>query len=116
MRRTDYRSMVSKLENPGIDDFIRVSEECVPAQYRQTPWILTEHGVKVYDNDDELACYMAAYGRMHKGKMEKILSDFPFKELDSPFEITDWGCGQGVATVCLIDYLKRYRKLNWTGQ
>lgn len=113
MRRTDYKSMVSKLESPGIDDFIRVSEECVPAQYRQTPWKLTEHGVKVYGNDDELACYMAAYGRMHKGKMEKILSDFPFKELDSPFEITDWGCGQGVATICLIDYLKRYGKLKY---
>jgi superfamily II DNA helicase RecQ len=44
---------------------------------------------------------------MHKGKLECAISQFPFKNMDTNYEIIDWGCGQGIASVFMIDQLRR---------
>ena len=59
-------------------DFVdAISMNYVPEKFRNAPWMNTGHGIRIYENDGELACYIAAYGEMHKRKMEKILDDFP---------------------------------------
>ena len=102
----DYGQELSGIEKPTIDDIIAISMNYVPEKFRNAPWMNTGHGIRIYENDGELACYIAAYGEMHKRKMEKILDDFPYEDIDAPFEIVDWGCGQGLATICLIDRLR----------
>lgn len=69
--------------------------------YRSRPWacIGLDHGTAVLSSEAQLCCYIAAYGEMHKGKIDKALENFPWKEIDSDLEIIDWGCGQGIATV-----------------
>jgi 16S rRNA G1207 methylase RsmC len=49
---------------------------------------------------------MAAYGDMHRGKLNRIMADFPIRMIDSDVEIIDWGCGQGIATVSLVAALR----------
>jgi superfamily II DNA helicase RecQ len=44
---------------------------------------------------------------MHKGKLECAISQFPFKNMDTNYEIIDWGCGQGIASVFMIDQLRK---------
>lgn len=107
-----YKELVESIKNPNIDTFIEISKLFVPEQFKHYPWTITNHGVGVYTEEVELACYMAAYGEMHKKKMEKILSDFPIDNLDQPFEIIDRGCGQGIATICTLDFLRKHNKLS----
>lgn len=77
------------------------------------PWEVTEHGRKVLQTEDELNAYIAAYGEMHIVKCRAALQNFPFDELNMyPFEIFDWGCGQGLATLTLLDMLSERNLLS----
>lgn len=87
-----------------------LAEECfnkLPKELRLEPWKVTEHGRKILQTEDELNAYMAAYGEMHSVKCRAALQNFPFENLlHYSFEIFDWGCGQGIATLTLLDMLQ----------
>lgn len=77
------------------------------------PWEVTEHGRKVLETEDELNAYIAAYGEMHIVKCKAALQNFPFEDLEmDSFEVFDWGCGQGLATLTLLDMLQERGKLS----
>ena len=103
-----YIEDISQIYPLNVDDIIRISSNYVPRNYRQNPWNYPgmNHGTATLSNENQLLCYMAAYGDMHKGKLNKIISDFPFNKIDSNLEIIDWGCGQGIATVGLVSALR----------
>lgn len=90
-------------------------EQCynrLPASMKEKPWEVTEHGRKVLQNEDELNAYVAAYGEMHIVKCKAALQNFPFENFDVyPYEIFDWGCGQGLATLTLLNMLQERGKL-----
>jgi Leucine-rich repeat (LRR) protein len=60
---------------------------------------------------DEMQKYFAENGRMHKAMMYDALEQF-IAHLDGK-EITliDWGCGQGIASMLVLDYI-REKQLN----
>lgn len=106
-------SYITDIESIGricLNDVIQTAKKHVPEYYRSQPWTYPglEHGTACLESEEQLSCYLASYGEMHKGKLNRILNDFPFSKIDSDFEIIDWGCGQGIATVCLIDYLRKH--------
>lgn len=81
--------------------------DLLPASAKDKPWELTEHGRKVLQTEDELNAYIAAYGEMHIVKCKAALQNFPFNDLGLySYEIFDWGCGQGLATLALLDMLQ----------
>lgn len=44
---------------------------------------------------------------MHEAKMLSALQKFPFDRLiNNHIEIVDWGCGQGLASIVLLEYLR----------
>ncbi len=67
---------------------------------------LEGRGVTPLRNEDELYVYLYRYGKMHKAKLESCFAEFPFNEIDQAVEIIDWGCGQGLASIVLRDFLK----------
>ena len=89
---------------------IRIVEECyrrLPERMRQMPWAYTDHGRKVLESDDELNAYLAAYGEIHIVKCRAALQNFPYESLENyAYEIFDWGCGQGIATLTLLEMLE----------
>ena len=95
-----------------IDYLISRGKQEVPRRLKRNPWSVTDHGRKLLQNNDELAAYMCAYGEMHKSKCFAALQNFPFDALPSTFEIVDWGCGQGIGTICLMDFLHERDLLN----
>ena len=103
-----YIEDISQIYPLSVEDIILVSRKFVPRNYKNRPWDYPgmNHGTACLSNEDQLCCYMAAYGDMHKGKLNKILSDFPINKIDSDLEIIDWGCGQGIATVSLVSALR----------
>ena len=81
--------------------------KCLPSTMQARPWEVTDHGRKILTTEDELNAYIAAYGEMHIVKCRASLQNFPFDDLVShSYEIFDWGCGQGLATLTLLDMLK----------
>lgn len=84
-------------------------EQCyqsLPQHLKTKPWEVTNHGRKILQTTDELNAYIAAYGEMHISKCRAALQNFPFEELENhSFEIFDWGCGQGLASLVLLDML-----------
>lgn len=109
-----YDSQIKKVSPFTVEKAIRIAEDLVPANMRNAPWIVTDHGCKLLTTEDELNCYMAAYGRAHYKKLQRALSEseFPFKQLSDGVEIYDWGCGQGLGTLTVIEKLRGLRAVN----
>lgn len=71
------------------------------------------HGVDLLDSDAQMKCYLFSFGRMHQAKVYRALSCIsPSTYASGDFDIVDWGCGQGLATVCFFDYLRERRITN----
>lgn len=103
-----YVSDIEQIDIITLDDIISASRNNVSDENKARPWYCNglDHGTAVLSTEEQLCCYIAAYGEMHKQKLEKAFEAFPFKNLDSSFEIIDWGCGQGLASVYLISQLR----------
>ncbi len=65
-------------------------------------------GTQVLDDEAHLNMYLRCFGLMHKAKADEAFKNLPkLSDLFSKeVEIYDWGCGQGTATICLLDFLK----------
>lgn len=74
-------------------------------------------GTQILDDEDHLNMYLRAFGNMHKAKLDAAFSFF--KGIDGifnqPVSIFDWGCGQGTATICLLDFLRQNSLLHLVG-
>ncbi|MDD6401913.1 MAG: AAA family ATPase, partial [Lachnospiraceae bacterium] len=97
-------------------DPLHIVSQCyehLPGHMKAKPWDYTEHGRKVLQTENELNAYIAAYGEMHILKCRAALQNFPFDNLNMySYEIFDWGCGQGLATLTLLDMLQDRGKLS----
>jgi len=93
---TDLKKIISK------------AYENLPNEKRAKPWTFVNHGVDLLKNEDELNCYLVAYGKMHEEKIHTALSTLTNLEeiVKNKYQIIDWGCGQGLATLCFLDYIK----------
>lgn len=70
-----------------------------------------DRGKGILDDEAHLNMYLHSFGKMHKAKLYVAFDAIPnFAQLLSEdLEIYDWGCGQGTATICLLDYLSSYK-------
>ena len=91
-------------------ELIRYCTEQLPDSMRARPWDATNHGRAILQTEEQLNAYIAAYGEMHFIKCRAALQNFPFETLTN-FEIVDWGCGQGIASLTLHDMLKEHKKV-----
>lgn len=88
-----------------INGLIKYCFSLLPDEIKQKPWSILGHGRDVLSSEEQLNAYIAAYGEMHIIKCRAALQNFPFDTLTN-FEVIDWGCGQGIASLVLIDMLK----------
>lgn len=68
-------------------------------------------GVTIITTPEQLCQYIFSYGKMHRAKLWqafKTLTEGNYlpTAIDQTFEIIDYGAGQGLGTVCFIDFLK----------
>ena len=101
-----YKDKIKQVSPFAIADAIRIAESLVPERLKSNPWTNLDHGCKILSTEDELNCYMAAYGEMHRAKAFYALSAMPFDELNESVEIVDYGCGQGLASMCFIEKMR----------
>lgn len=101
----------------NVDKLVESCYNALPQQWRSRPWDYLNHGYAVLDSEDQLNAYIAAYGEMHIVKCRMAMQNFPFDELVlsrndrgeitrlKQFEIFDWGCGQGIGSLVLMQML-----------
>ena len=66
-----------------------------------------DRGKGVLDDDDHLNMYLHSFGKMHKAKLDMAFNSIYSADVfGEEVEVFDWGCGQGTATICLLDFLK----------
>lgn len=99
----------------SIDDIIDYCHNALPEEYKGKPWTHPElkHGINLLASDVALNCYMSAYGDMHVTKCRAAMMNFPFDDIQGSIEIVDWGCGQGIGSVTIIEVLKQHHLLQW---
>jgi hypothetical protein len=68
-----------------------------------------KRGVAILADEEELAQYLFSFGNMHEAKLKKAYSEL-FESLsiadNQKVEIIDYACGQGLATIVLLNYLE----------
>lgn len=100
---------------PTLLDAITAAAETMTPAERVAAWKRTGHGVTVYTQEEQLNVYLVAYGEMHRAKLEAVFSRLDasaFSQFMSKgMSIVDWGCGQGLATLAFLDWMRR-RNLN----
>lgn len=67
---------------------------------------LRNRGESPLNNSDELNQYMFSYGYMHYAKIKYAVNRLPWKLSNMDLEVVDWGCGQGIATMTLLEVLR----------
>jgi RecA/RadA recombinase len=116
----EYIQQINGLVTPSFPQIRQIAKEncgcvCNGNIYNCKPWTDLDHGVALLDTHEKLCKYLCAYGEMHEEKMKTALSSIynPQHVFDNSFSIIDWGCGQGLATVCFFDFLND--KKIWNG-
>lgn len=66
-----------------------------------------KRGTDILDDEPHLNMYLRSFGKMHKAKLDAAFSCMPNPSsiFDEEIEVYDWGCGQGTASICLLDFL-----------
>jgi hypothetical protein len=68
-----------------------------------------KRGVAILSKEEQLAQYLYSFGNMHEAKLKKAYGAL-FKFLDiadnKKIKILDYACGQGLATIVLLNYLE----------
>lgn len=116
-----YINDIQRIDNLTIADIIRVSYQYVPNAYKLRPYTYRDNegrtlgrGTAILETEEQCCAYTAAYGNMHYKKLSRALEDgeFPYRALNNGVEIYDWGCGQGIGTVAIIEKLRQYGLLS----
>lgn len=84
---------------------------CLPTDKVRLDQLYNElkRGTDILDDEDHLNMYLRSFGKMHQAKLNTTYKSYPNlgEVVTGEVEVFDWGCGQGIATICLLDYLKR---------
>lgn len=63
-------------------------------------------GVHILETLEQLTAYMFSYGNMHYYKLEDAFKNLPKLFFNNKIDIIDWACGQGVASMAYLTYLR----------
>lgn len=106
-----YIEQLYNIQNPSFNSIIELNASLVPLQYRSRPWQYPglNHGTAVLTTEEQCNAYVAAYGNMHQGKINEVLDEIKINDFaNTDLQIIDWGCGQGLATICLFDFFNKH--------
>ena len=117
--RTTYSYLIEHMQEPSFQkiwdiafDFVRKLPSDLCDELHES----LNRGVDVLDSEPLLQMYIYAFGKMHNAKLQYAFEHlqknvFKYREI----EIVDYGCGQGLATICYHDFLQGHNIVNLKG-
>lgn len=115
-----YADDIQKQYHLSFNGIVGISRSYVPDRFKSCPWHYKDgqgrglnHGTAVLETEEQCCAYMSAYGPMHHHKLMRALDEkeFPYSDLTDGVEIYDWGCGQGIGTMAVIEKLRQHNML-----
>lgn len=115
-----YADDIQKQYHLSFNGIVGISRSYVPDRFKSCPWCYTDgqgrglnRGTAVLETEEQCCAYMSAYGPMHRHKLMRALDEkeFPYSDLTDGVEIYDWGCGQGIGTMAVIEKLRQHNML-----
>jgi len=102
IENSNYSQELYSLKNPTFYDFRQIA-----SKYNDKDlYFRLNRGRHIIDNEKLLFQYIFSYGNMHKAKLDEAFETIIYKLDNKTINIIDWGCGQALAIVFLIEYLK----------
>ncbi len=104
-----YESRIKSFVKPTFDAVrsIAVNEIAhLSKDERDDLWRGLNRGTALLNSHEHLCQYLFSFGNMHKAKLLDAFSKIPVTDLKGEIEIIDWGCGQGIGTLNLFDFIQ----------
>lgn len=108
-----YIASISSLNSPSFQDVRKVAINSIShltSQERDELWRSLKRGTALLDRHETMCQYLSSYGNMHEAKLREAFKNLDQKIFEGEIEIIDWGCGQGIGTMCLIDHIRSINK------
>ncbi|MCD8432552.1 DEAD/DEAH box helicase [Tenacibaculum finnmarkense genomovar ulcerans] len=105
----EYIKKIQQLNAPTFQQIRKIANQNIShlsKTKRDLLWKKLNRGVDLLDTNELMCQYLFSYGNMHQAKIHDAISKLPKELFEKDFEIIDWGCGQGIGTICFFDYLK----------
>ncbi len=107
--KTTYSYLIEHMQEPSFQKVWDIAFDFV----RKLPGDLCDElheslnrGVYILDSEPLLQMYIYAFGKMHCAKLQYAFEHLHKNALlYNEIEIVDYGCGQGLATICYHDFL-----------
>ena len=107
--KTAYAYLIEHMDKPSFIkvwdiayDFVRKLPPELSAELHES----LNRGVEVLDTEPLLQMYMYAFGKMHNAKLQLAFSQTENRLInEGQIQIIDYGCGQGLASLCYHDFL-----------
>jgi len=115
---TTYEQEVQNLTTPSFYGIRSIAYKLLQANFsRQEINAMhpeLERGTSVIGCEELLWHYLFSFGNKHQAKIHAALNRIRMlaEIVGSKYSIIDWGCGQGLATVCMFDYLNNQHVTN----
>ena len=107
---TPYSLLVEKT-NPDFNSIKNISIDQYKKIENDSIFHSLQRGVNILTEESQLYAYLHSYGNMHYKKMITSFDFFPKEVLfNNDIDVIDWGCGQGLATLSLLDYYNKIKQ------
>lgn len=106
---TPYSLLLNEA-NPNFISIRRISVSQWAGINESSVFYSLQRGVKVLTEEKQLFSYLYSYGKMHFKKMTTSFSYLPDVLFNDDIHTIDWGCGQGLATISLLDYFEENKE------
>ena len=91
----------------SFDKVIEAAAVLIPPGMLDSAKARVSGGIRLLNSESELNDYLVAFGEIHRAKLMEFLPSIPFQDfVDTGLILVDWGCGQGVASAVVLDYLR----------
>lgn len=105
----NYIRQIKELNNPSFSEIRRIAIREIldyDTGTRNTFWQELQNGVAILETHQHLCQYLYSYGNMHQAKLFDAFQKLPIEAYENGYEIVDWGCGQGLGSINLFDFIK----------
>ncbi len=113
--KTTYAYLIEHMQNPTFQKVWDIAYDFVnklPSELCDELHESLNRGVDALDSEPLLQMYIYSFGKMHNAKLLHAFNHIQDKVIEKDkIEIIDYGCGQGLASLCYHDFIKERNPL-----
>ncbi len=110
--KTTFAYIVEHMAEPSFEKVRNISCDFIqklPSDLIDDLFDQLNRGVELLDTEPLLQMYFYSYGQMHAEKLMYAFKQLsPYIKSAGKINIVDYGCGQGLATMCYHDFINDY--------